>query len=708
MRINQPITSKEILLNDDTLIVSRTDAKGRLTFVNKAFIEISGFTKEELIGQPHNIVRHPDMPVEAFEDLWTDLKAGIPWGGYVKNRCKNGDYYWVYANAAPSIEDGKFTGYISIRTKPERKVVSEIDGIYKKFRENNAKGLSIKHGRVLSNSFAARLSRKFELLGVKISSVAAALCFMMLLIGGMGLFLSNQMTNSLRTVYEDRTVPAGQLSGINSLMDQNMLSISIMATGNSQDSSVLLEQIDKNIYKITESWAAYMATYLTPEEEILAKKYAVERKDFLDNGLIPAIALAKDGKTSELAGFLPKLMLLFKKASNTNAELIDLQLSVAGQEYKIGQDNFKIGFWLDLGVILFGVGFAFLSSRYLHKFFSNKLSYLGSRLTSILGGNLNTEIEATEDELGNILVTLKAIQSKLAYADYEKAEVEQDKKEMQEKLANDFEQSVKGIVNIVAAASTELSQTAQNMMVAIKGSTAKTSDATSAASVTMSNVQAVAAATEELSSSVREISSQFHKTTSLVTQSGEKTSNADALANALTQSSDKVSNAMEMISEISGQINLLALNATIESARAGEAGKGFAVVANEVKNLAGQTDKSVVEIKVVVEEMREASHAIVSALNEIKLSVGSISEAASSVASAVEEQSATTNEIAKSMQSAASGTQTISQNLNDVSSSASQSGNAAEQMFNASQELSKHAEGLNTQVDAFLSKIRAA
>ncbi len=708
MRINQPITSNEILLNDKDLIVSRTDAKGRLTFVNKAFIDISGFTKEELIGQPHNIVRHPEMPTEAFEDLWADLKAGIPWGGYVKNRCKNGDYYWVYANAAPSVENGKFTGYISIRTKPERQVVAEVDSIYRKFREKNAKGLCIKHGRILSTAFVARMSRKFELLDVKISSVAAALCFMMVLIGGSGLFLSNEMKNSLRTVYEDRTVTAGQLSGINSLMDQSMLSISAMAAGYAQDGGASLEQIDKNTRKITETWDAYMATYLTPEEEILAKKYAAERKDFFDNGLTPAISLAKAGKTSELAQFLPKSMELFKKASATNSELIDLQLSVAEQEYKIGRDNFTIGVWVSLCVIVFGVGFAFLSSRYLHKFFSNKLSYLGSRLTSILGGNLNTEIEATEDELGNILVTLKAIQSKLAYADYEKAEVEQNKKEMQEKLANDFENSVKGIVNIVAAASTELSQTAQNMMMAINGSVAKTSDAASAATLTMSNVQAVAAATEELSASVKEISSQFHKTTSLVTQSGEKTSNADALANALTQSSDKVSSAMEMISEISGQINLLALNATIESARAGEAGKGFAVVANEVKNLAGQTDKSVIEIKVVVEEMRAASHAIVSALNEIKASVDSISEAASSVASAVEEQSATTNDIAKSMQSAASGTQTISQNLNDVSSSAAQSGNAAEQMFSASQELSKHAEGLNTQVDAFLSKIRAA
>jgi|CXWL01.1.fsa_nt_gi PAS domain S-box-containing protein len=708
MRINQPVTDNEFILGDDTLIVSRTDEKGRLTFVNKAFIEISGFTKEELIGQPHNIVRHPDMPEEAFEDLWNDLKAGVPWGGYVKNRCKNGDYYWVYANAAPAIEDGKFTGYISIRTKPARDVVAQVGGVYKLFKEKKAKGLFVKHGRVLSDALSARFSRKFELVGVKISSVAAALCLMIFIVGGAGLYLSGKMTESLRTVYEDRTIPAGQLALINRLGYKNTLDIAIISGGHAQGTNATLEQIEKNIVKINETWDAYMATYLTPEEAILAKQFTEESKAFLTQGLKPALDLVKADKYDELSVFIPKMNSLFSKVTETNAELIELQLNVASDEYKIAQKNHNIGLWVSIGVIMLGAGFSFAASKYLHKFFSGKLGYLGSRLTSILGGNLNTDIVATDDELGNILVTLKAIQSKLAYADYEKAEIERNKKEMQEKLANDFEQSVKGIVNVVAAAATELAQTAQNMMDVVKGSTIKTGDATNAAAITMANVQAVASATEELSASVKEISHQFQKTTGLVSQSREKTANADALANALTQSSDRVSNAMEMISEISGQINLLALNATIESARAGEAGKGFAVVANEVKNLAGQTDKSVVEIKGVVDEMRTASHAIIEALNEIKSSVGSISEATSSVASAVEEQSATTNEIARNMQTASTGTQTISNNLNDVSASATHSGSAAEQMYNASQELSKQAESLNTQVDGFLTKIRAA
>ena len=120
MRTNLPVTSNEIVLRDDTMIVSKTDLKGRITYVNRDFLDISGFTEKELIGEPHNIVRHPDMPAEAFEDLWDTLKAGRPWTGYVKNRCKNGDYYWVLANATPIWDHGQVTGYLSVRRKASR------------------------------------------------------------------------------------------------------------------------------------------------------------------------------------------------------------------------------------------------------------------------------------------------------------------------------------------------------------------------------------------------------------------------------------------------------------------------------------------------------------------------------------------------------------------------------------------------------------
>lgn len=336
--------------------------------------------------------------------------------------------------------------------------------------------------------------------------------------------------------------------------------------------------------------------------------------------------------------------------------------------------------------------------------------------TNELGkGNLSFDLPpAYRNEMGEIIKGLgifkeNALQIEKMKHDQEAAQIKaaEEKKQMQEKLANDFEQSVKGIVSMVASAATELSQSANSMVQTMSNGVQKTNSANTAAVDTASNVQAVAAAAEELSASVREISSQLQRTSALVNDSRNKTSNADSAASALTAATGRVTTAMEMISSIAGQINLLALNATIESARAGEAGKGFAVVASEVKNLAGQTDKTIVEIQTVVQEMRQASRDIITALSEIGSSVGSISEAASNVASAVEEQSATTQEIARNMQTAATGTRTITTNLGEVQTASSHAGAASEQILQASHELSRQAEDLNSQVDAFLSRIRA-
>lgn len=124
MRNNQPITSQHHI-RADAAFITHTDAKGRITWANDEFVEASGFTREELVGQSHNIVRHPDMPSEAFRDLWATLKRGRPWTGLVKNRRKNGDHYWVRANVSPSAE-----GYTSVRAKPTRQDVDAAEALY--------------------------------------------------------------------------------------------------------------------------------------------------------------------------------------------------------------------------------------------------------------------------------------------------------------------------------------------------------------------------------------------------------------------------------------------------------------------------------------------------------------------------------------------------------------------------------------------------
>ena len=132
MKNNLPITNNEVSLSSSSTITSTTDAKGAVTYVNQDFLDISGFSTEELMGKNHNIVRHPDMPPAAFADLWTTIQAGKPWMGLVKNRCKNGDFYWVDAFVTPVSKKGSIVGYESTRVKPLKLLTERADSLYKK------------------------------------------------------------------------------------------------------------------------------------------------------------------------------------------------------------------------------------------------------------------------------------------------------------------------------------------------------------------------------------------------------------------------------------------------------------------------------------------------------------------------------------------------------------------------------------------------
>jgi aerotaxis receptor len=183
MRNNQPVTQTEVALSDTSSIVSTTDLQGNITYGNAYFVEISGFTLDELLGSPQNILRHPDMPKEAFADMWATIKSGVPWTGLVKNRTKQGDFYWVLANVTPVYERGQPVGYMSVRTKPSREQVRQAEAAYKEIREGNRRGLCVLRGRVFTRP--QRLLHRFDL-GAQLKTAAALALGCMAMLGLQG------------------------------------------------------------------------------------------------------------------------------------------------------------------------------------------------------------------------------------------------------------------------------------------------------------------------------------------------------------------------------------------------------------------------------------------------------------------------------------------------------------------------------------------
>ncbi|BAL78274.1 methyl-accepting chemotaxis protein [Bradyrhizobium cosmicum] len=195
MRKNFPITEIEYPVSDETLIVSRTDLKGKIAYFNEDFVAAAGFTSEEMMGQPHNMIRHPDMPPEAFQNLWDTLKAGKPWLGAVKNRRKNGDYYWVLATASPIRQNGQVTGFTSIRTKlpaDQRKLAEQV---YTAIREKKPHGYRIDGGIIRRRSLLDRFAIFTRTLKARLVTMMAVQVLFMLALGICGALATGGSTS---------------------------------------------------------------------------------------------------------------------------------------------------------------------------------------------------------------------------------------------------------------------------------------------------------------------------------------------------------------------------------------------------------------------------------------------------------------------------------------------------------------------------------
>lgn len=273
-------------------------------------------------------------------------------------------------------------------------------------------------------------------------------------------------------------------------------------------------------------------------------------------------------------------------------------------------------------------------------------------------------------------------------------------------IANVFETDIFGIVGSVSNAATELQASAEALVETAVSTSKQSAIVAAAAEEASVNVQTVSAASEELATSINEISGQIGGTTSVVTSASDSSVAVSGQVDALSKAADQIQNAAKIIKEIAAQTNLLALNATIEAARAGDAGKGFAVVANEVKTLASQTAKATVDVSDYVRDIREASRLTVGGIEEISGRIRQISDANSAVSAAAEEQSAATQEIARNIEQASQGTTEVTENIALVSQGAAETESSAGEVKSAASELSQQSEALRSAVDGFLGEVK--
>jgi methyl-accepting chemotaxis protein len=422
MRTNLPVTENEVLLTDATLIVSKTDLKGRITYVNRDFIEISGFNERELIGEPHNIVRHPDMPAEAFEDLWSTLKEGRPWTGYVKNRCKNGDYYWVLANATPLWEGGQVSGYMSVRRKANPEVVARIETVYKQFREKKQGGLKIRYGQAVSGS---GMFSGLNLAG-RMGLILGALGLIVLAVMAYALLGLSRTSESVDALYDHRFEPVRIVGRIGKLMADNRAQIllglqhdpvSPFAQMHDHPLNVHTETVTKNIAEITALWEEYQKAIRAPEHRALADAYAAARKVYVQEGLLPTRdAMLRDEFTEANLIVLQKLNPAYAAASDKADALYKYHNERARADMDAAHARYDSTFMTMLLALAAMLAIGVFTSVRLIGSIRRPIEGAIDTFRNIAQGNYSNAIDITKnDEMGKLNQALQAMQTRMGF-----------------------------------------------------------------------------------------------------------------------------------------------------------------------------------------------------------------------------------------------------------------------------------------------------